>query len=132
MTREEFDSLKIGDEIELEEETVRVLDIDRMGRVQLVQVTYSIDVFEYQDEQYDTYEEANEVCTQKKEFAEDELEDLKKQLVECVDEDAKDEIQEEIDKLEETIDDLEYADIEEDTLGEPFWMHYKDINIEYN
>lgn len=127
MSGVKFRDLKEGKQIEMDGKVYQVLDTDRMGRVQLVQVTYSIDVFKYQDEQYNTYEEANEVCTQKKEFAEDELEDLKKQLVGCVDEDAKDEIQEEIDKLEETIDDLEYADIEEDTLGEPFWMHYKDI-----
>lgn len=117
MTREEFDSLKIGDEIELEEETVRVLDIDRMGRVQLCKMQYHIDLFEYSDKYFDYEEDAYEYLDHQMQMVKDDIENY-------VDSDEEEKT---FDELEEELDELKYADIEAEETGEPYWMHYKDI-----
>lgn len=117
MIREEFDSLKIGDEIELEEETVKVLDIDRMGRVQLCKVQYHIDVWEYSDTYFDSEEEANEYVSEL-------IEQVQENIENYID---SDEAEKTLDELEEELDELKYADIEAEETGEPYWMHYKDI-----
>ena len=126
MTGKSFLELKPGDQIESNDETLEVVQTDKMGRVQVESVHYYVDTYYYMDEYFKTEEEAKEYQSTQAQNLKDELNDLNKQLS-GADDKWKDEIQEEIDEIEKKIDDLEYADIKSETYGKPFWMHYKDI-----
>lgn len=100
MTGEEFKRLRVGNEVEVDEKTYRVMDKDRMGRVKLQKMVCSFyDLDGYED--YDTFDEA---------------EDAKRQAIEeavtCA----------AAERLKMT-----EIDWRLDRHSEPFWMHYKDI-----
>lgn len=128
MTGTEFKDLCQDDEIVMGGKTYRVEETDRMGRVQLQQMKYYIDVWDYRDEYYDSDEAAYEASSNIVDDLKENLKELQEYLSELKsDDEAYDETQEEIDKIEEHIDDLVFCDIETEECGKPFWMHYKDI-----
>jgi len=133
MIGEDFKNLQQGNTIVMDGKTYRVEEKDRMGRLKLQQIEYYID--EYQYEGYDTEEAANEEVSSLLDNLKQDLKNLNGRLSELDADDAKfNEIQGEIDKAEELIDDLEFCDIDKRKCGNPFWMHYKDIeeDIEFN
>lgn len=100
MTGDTFKRLRVGDMIEMDEMTYRVLDKDRMGRAKLQKMVCSFyDSHGYDD--YDTFAEA---------------ERAKQQAIDDADTEA------EIERLER-----EEIDWRLDHHSKPFWMHYKDI-----
>ena len=106
MTAEAYKRLRNkGGEIEMDGKVYRVIGSDSLGRLQLRKLAYYIDCFDYMDEDYDTYDEAN---------------------------DAIQTIMQDNDTPEEDIEDLEDAEIGErlDPISSPFWMHYKDIEAD--
>ena len=114
MTGEEFKKLTEGTEVYVpadeDELTYSVLKKDKQGRIKMQRISYYIDMFHCQ-EKFDSFEDA---------------EDYRQQLM---DECAKGEL--DVEDIEETLDDLKYADIEHDTFGKVFWMHYRDVEIDY-
>jgi len=113
MTKEEFKKLQEGDELYVpaddDERTYSVLEKDRMGRVKMKKISYYVDVFDYQDEYFDSYDDA---------------ENYRQQLM---DECTKGEL--DVEDIEETFDELKYAEIESETFGKPFWMHYTEVEL---
>ena len=131
MTGTEFLDLWQNDTMVVDDKTYRVEDTDRLGRVKMQHIEYYIDVWEFQDECYDTYDEAQERVSVLIGELKDDLDGLKERLSELDDDDAEyGDVQDEIEKAEEQLDDLEFCDIETCDSGEPFWMHYKDIDAE--
>lgn len=129
MTEERFLKLIPDERVYMDGKAYNVCQTDSMGRVQLQHIVYYVDVWDFSDDLFDDHDAANNHLSELIEQTEDDIKDHNEQLSVLDDDDEeRDDVQEELDKLEEQLDDLKFADIDTEESGDPFWMHYKDIN----
>lgn len=131
MNGQQFLRLLPDSEITMEGKTYCVQQTNRRGQIQMVKLSYYVDVWEERDEHFDSEEEAGDHLSQRIEDIKQELTELAEFLSDLDDDDEeREETQNEIDEKQEKLENLEYADIESEETGTPFWMHYKDVNDE--